>query len=92
MVAFMVITAVLSTFLDNVTTVLLVGPMTDNHSQNAEGEPGTIFNDADSGFQYRRWRAMIGDPPNIMIGSAAGLDFIDFITNTGVWRSSSSQP
>ena len=27
---------------------------------------------------------LIGDPPNIMIGSAAGLSFMDFIMNTGL--------
>lgn len=84
MVAFAVITAVLSAFLDNVTTVLLVGPMTLAITSILKVNPVPFLLTQILASNMGGTATLIGDPPNIMIGSAAGLSFVDFICNTGV--------
>jgi Na+/H+ antiporter NhaD/arsenite permease-like protein len=73
------ITAVCSAFLDNVTTVLLITPVTLSLTTMLRIDPwpyliGAIFSSNIGGTA-----TLIGDPPNIMIGSATGLGFNDFI-------------
>src|SRR3989339_1657090 len=77
------ITAVFSAFLDNVTTVLLMVPVTFVITHNLKLNPkmfliGTILLSNVGGAA-----TLIGDPPNILIGSAAGLSFNDFLFNLG---------
>lgn len=84
MVLFALITAVLSAFLDNVTTVLLIGPMTLAITSMLRINPIPFFMTQIMASNIGGTASLIGDPPNIMIGSAAGLSFTDFITNTGV--------
>ena len=84
MVLFALITAVLSAFLDNVTTVLLIGPMTLAITSMLRINPIPFFMTQIMSSNIGGTATLIGDPPNIMIGSAAGLSFTDFITNTGV--------
>ena len=84
MVLFALITAVLSAFLDNVTTVLLSGPMTLAMTSMLRINPIPFFMTQIMASNIGGTATLIGDPPNIMIGSAAGLSFTDFITNTGV--------
>ena len=84
MVLFALITAVLSAFLDNVTTVLLIGPMTLAITSMLRINPVPFFMTQIMASNIGGTATLIGDPPNIMIGSAAGLSFTDFITNTGV--------
>ena len=72
-------TAVTSAFLDNVTTVILIMPVTFFIARSLDINPfplliGEIFASNIGGTA-----TLIGDPPNIIIGSAAGLSFIDFI-------------
>ena len=72
-------TAVTSAFLDNVTTVILIMPVTFFISQKLDINPlplllGEVFASNIGGTA-----TLIGDPPNIIIGSAAGLSFMDFI-------------
>lgn len=81
MVAFILITAVLSAFLDNVTTVLLVGPMTLVVCKLLEINPVPYFITEIMASNIGGTATLIGDPPNIMIGSKAGLTFFDFIAN-----------
>ena len=80
---FAVITAVLSAFLDNVTTVLLIGPMTIAITQILEVNPVPFLLSQIMASNIGGTATLIGDPPNIMIGSAAGLSFADFIVNPG---------
>lgn len=80
---FTVITAVLSAFLDNVTTVLLIGPMTIAITQILEVNPVPFLLSQIMASNIGGTGTLIGDPPNIMIGSAAGLGFTDFILGTG---------
>lgn len=83
MVVFAVITALLSAFLDNVTTVLLIGPMTIAITQMLEVNPIPYLLSQIMASNIGGTATLIGDPPNIMIGSAAGLSFMDFVINTG---------
>ncbi len=84
MMAFMLITAVCSAFLDNVTTVLLMGPMTITIAKMMKIDPIPILLGQIVASNIGGTMTMIGDPPNIMIGSAANFAFIDFIENTGL--------
>lgn len=79
-----VITAVLSGFLDNVTTVLLIGPMTLAITNMLKTSPVPFFITQIMASNIGGTATLIGDPPNIMIGSAAGLSFLDFVANTGL--------
>ena len=79
MVLFVLLTAVLSAFLDNVTTVLLIGPMTITICSMLNINPVQFFIAEIMASNIGGTATLIGDPPNIMIGSAAGLDFADFI-------------
>lgn len=83
MLMFFIITAVLSAFLDNVTTVLLVGPMTIAVTDILEIDPVPFLITQILGSNIGGTATLVGDPPNIMIGSAAGLSFNDFLVNTG---------
>ena len=81
LVMLVLVTAVLSALLDNVTTVLLIAPVTllitDELKINAYPYLfAEIFASNIGGTA-----TLIGDPPNIMIGSAVGLNFNDFIIN-----------
>ncbi|MBQ1333973.1 MAG: hypothetical protein IIY34_01350, partial [Clostridia bacterium] len=79
MVIFIVITAVLSALLDNVTTVLLIGPMTLTICHMLEINPVPFLMTQILASNVGGTATLIGDPPNIMIGSAANLSFGDFI-------------
>jgi len=83
MIYFIVITAVLSALLDNVTTVLLVGPMTIVICQILNVNPIPFLMTEIIASNVGGTSTLIGDPPNIMIGSAANLSFSDFIINVG---------
>lgn len=82
MAVFAIITAVLSAFLDNVTTVLLVGPMTLAITSILKVNPVPFLLTQILASNMGGTATLIGDPPNIMIGSEAGLGFADFILNT----------
>ncbi|MBQ9014781.1 MAG: ArsB/NhaD family transporter [Firmicutes bacterium] len=79
MIAFMIITAVLSAFLDNVTTVLLIGPMTFSICQKLELNPVPYLMTQIMSSNLGGTATLIGDPPNIMIGSAADISFAQFV-------------
>lgn len=79
MLMFVVLTACLSAFLDNVTTVLLIGPMTLTMCKMLRVDPVPFFIVEIMASNIGGTATLIGDPPNIMIGSAAGFTFFDFI-------------
>ena len=83
MVLFCLITAVLSAFLDNVTTVLLIGPVTFTVCKMLEMSPVPFFITEIMASNIGGTATLIGDPPNIMIGSAANLTFMDFLEFNG---------
>ncbi|MDR1713907.1 MAG: ArsB/NhaD family transporter [Coriobacteriales bacterium] len=79
MLSLMIITAILSALLDNVTTVLLIGPMTFMICRELRLDPVPFFITQIIASNVGGTATLIGDPPNIMIGSAAHLTFIDFV-------------
>lgn len=83
LIGFALITAVLSAILDNVTTVLLLGPMTLIITQILEINPIPFLITEIISSNVGGTSTLIGDPPNIMIGSAANLGFADFVVNLG---------
>lgn len=81
MLLFAVITAVFSALLDNVTTVLLMVPMTLVICDNLGIDPIPFLFVEIFMSNIGGTATLIGDPPNILIGSAAGLSFMDFVKN-----------
>ncbi|OGV51202.1 MAG: hypothetical protein A2017_04875 [Lentisphaerae bacterium GWF2_44_16] len=74
-------TAILSAFLDNVTTVLLVAPITLVVASELE-VPALPYLMAETiSSNIGGTATLIGDPPNLIIGSVAKLDFMAFIWN-----------
>lgn len=78
---FSTLTAVFSAFLDNVTTVILIVPLTIELVKGMGKDPKPyifaeiIFSNIGGAL------TLIGDPPNIIIGGATGFNFIDFLAN-----------
>ena len=75
------ITAVLSAFLDNVTTVVLIVPVTISIAHRLGVTPVPYLIALVLASNIGGTATLIGDPPNILIGSAAGLDFTAFVVN-----------
>jgi len=78
-----VVTAVLSAFLDNVTTVVLLAPVTFFIAQRLGTSPVPFLISQVIASNIGGTATLIGDPPNIIIGSQLGKDFNDFLLNTG---------
>lgn len=76
-----VVTAVFSAFLDNVTTVLLVVPVTLSITDQLKIKPWPYLIAMIFASNIGGTSTLIGDPPNILIGSATGLTFNDFALN-----------
>ena len=74
-----IFTAVTSAFLDNVTTVILLMPITFYISQQLGINPLPYLMTEIFSSNIGGTATLIGDPPNIIIGSAAGLSFMDFV-------------
>lgn len=75
------VTAVFSALLDNVTTVLLVAPVTLLITEELEVNPYPFLFTEIFASNIGGTATLIGDPPNIMIGSAVKLSFNDFLLN-----------
>src|SRR3989338_6083154 len=78
-----VIIALFSAFLDNVTTVLLMVPVTLVVTHNLSINPKPFLIGAILLSNIGGAATLIGDPPNILIGSAAELTFNDFLVHMG---------
>ncbi|MET4095742.1 ArsB/NhaD family transporter [Arthrobacter sp. UYCu712] len=81
MVILVVITAVLSALLDNVTTVLLTAPVTLLVCERLAAPPVPFLIAEVMASNIGGTATLIGDPPNIIIASRGGLTFNDFIIN-----------
>jgi Na+/H+ antiporter NhaD/arsenite permease-like protein len=81
MVMLSVVTAVLSALLDNVTTVLLTVPVTLLITEELRVKPYPYLFAQIFASNIGGTATLIGDPPNIMIGSATDLTFNDFLIN-----------
>ncbi|MBR6327801.1 MAG: ArsB/NhaD family transporter [Alphaproteobacteria bacterium] len=76
-----IITAVFSAFLDNVTTVLLIVPVSVQIARKLEIDPYPYLILEIFASNIGGTATLIGDPPNILIGSALNLSFTDFLVN-----------
>ena len=76
-----IVCAVLSAFLDNVTTVVLLAPITLYIATTLRISPLPFLIGEVLASNIGGTATLIGDPPNILIGSAAGLDFIAFLVH-----------
>jgi Na+/H+ antiporter NhaD/arsenite permease-like protein len=76
-----VVTALFSALLDNVTTVLLIAPVTLLISHELKMSPYPFLFAEIFASNIGGTATLIGDPPNIMIGSAVNLSFNDFLVN-----------
>ena len=72
-------TAVVSAFLDNVTTVILIMPITFVIAKELEIDPIPYLLTEIFASNIGGTATLIGDPPNIIIGSAAEFSFMDFV-------------
>ena len=81
LVALSAITAVCSAMLDNVTTVLLTVPITFSITSQLKVDVKPFLIAQILSSNIGGTATLIGDPPNIMIASAVGLNFMDFIFN-----------
>ena len=75
------ITALVSAFIDNVTTVLLMTPIVLEIMEKLKVDPRPILLSIVFASNIGGTATLIGDPPNIIIGTRAGLGFMDFIRN-----------
>jgi Na+/H+ antiporter NhaD/arsenite permease-like protein len=76
-----VVTAFLSAFLDNVTTVILMVPVTFLIAEALDSDPVPFLLTQVMASNVGGAATLIGDPPNILIGSAAGLSFVQFVVH-----------
>ncbi len=83
LVMLVLVTAVLSALLDNVTTVLLIVPVTLLITEALEISAYPYLFAEIFAANVGGAATLIGDPPNIMVGSAVGLTFNDFLFNMG---------
>lgn len=81
LVALSVLTAVCSALLDNVTTVLLTVPVTFSITSQLKVDVKPFLIAQILSSNIGGTATLIGDPPNIMIASAVGLKFMDFVYN-----------
>ena len=81
MLGFALFTAVASAFLDNVTTVLLMMPITLTIAEHLRVDARPMLVSQIIASNVGGTATLIGDPPNILIGSAVGLSFVDFLAN-----------
>lgn len=79
LIALGLFTAVVSAFLDNVTTVILIMPITFSIAKKLDINPIPFLLTEIISSNIGGTATLIGDPPNIIIGSAGGLSFMSFI-------------
>jgi len=82
MIMLFFMTALFSGLLDNITTVLLIAPISILIANELKISPYPFLITQIFASNIGGTATLIGDPPNIMIGSAAKLSFMDFIMNT----------
>ncbi|AFM39784.1 Na+/H+ antiporter NhaD-like permease [Desulfosporosinus acidiphilus SJ4] len=81
LISLSLLTGILSALLDNVTTVLLIVPITLSIADELEVDPIPFLFCQILMSNIGGTATLIGDPPNIMIAGQTGLSFLDFIIN-----------
>ena len=84
LVTFMIMSAVLSMFIDSITVILFLAAVTVELSQLLKFSPVPMVLAEIFCAKLGGSATMCGDPPNIIIGTALGYSFADFLTNTGL--------
>lgn len=84
LVTFMIISGVLSMFIDSITVILFLAAVTVELAQMLKFDPIPLILSEVFCANLGGSATMCGDPPNIIIGTSLGFSFTDFITNTGV--------
>ncbi len=83
-ITFMVMSAVLSMFIDSITVILFLAAVTVELAQLLDFNPVPMILSEIFCANLGGSATMCGDPPNIIIGTSLGYSFADFITNTGL--------
>jgi len=83
-ITFMIISAVLSMFIDSITVILFLAAVTVELAQLLKFNPIPMILAEVFCANLGGSATMCGDPPNIIIGTSLGYSFTDFLTNTGV--------
>jgi len=83
MISLSIMTAVMSAFIDSVTMILLVVPVSISIARKLGISPMPIVFSEIMLCNIGGATTLIGDPPNLLIGSAAGFGFMDFVFNVG---------
>lgn len=84
LICFMCMSAVLSMFIDSITVVLFLATVTAELARTLEFDPVPMILAEIFCANLGGAATMCGDPPNIIIGTALGYTFTDFIDNTGL--------
>lgn len=83
-ITFMIISAILSMFIDSITVILFLAAVTVELAQLLKFNPVPMILAEIFCANLGGSATMCGDPPNIIIGTSLGYSFTDFLTNTGV--------
>ncbi len=83
LVTFMIMSAVLSMFIDSITVILFLAAVTAELSRILKFNPVPMIISEIFCANIGGSATMCGDPPNIIIGTSFGYSFADFLTNTG---------
>ncbi len=81
---FMIMSAVLSMFIDSITVILFLAAVTIELAKLLKIDPVPMILAEVFCANLGGSATMCGDPPNIIIGTGLGYSFFDFLTNTGV--------
>lgn len=80
-----IVTGLLSAFLDNVTTVMLMGPLTLSLANQIGMDGKLVYLSQTISATIGGTATLIGDPPNVVIGSQLDIGFTPFLTHNGVY-------
>ena len=83
-VTFMIMSAILAMFIDSITVILFLAAVTVELAQLLKFDPVPMILSEIFCANLGGSATMCGDPPNIIIGTALGYSFTDFLTNTGL--------
>ncbi|TET22409.1 MAG: hypothetical protein E3J71_06200 [Candidatus Stahlbacteria bacterium] len=83
LIALPLITAITSAFLDNVTTMILIAPITLVVARTLRLDPVPLLLAETMASNIGGTATLVGDPPHMLIGSAANLSFLDFLKHMG---------
>ena len=84
LVAFMLVSGILSMFIDSITVILFLAAVTVELAEVVNFSPVPVIMAEIFCANLGGSATMCGDPPNIIIGTSLGYTFMDFLTNTGV--------